>query len=178
MSRSTVEAVQADLLESFSQTWTAISDRLAGLGHEEYLWEPVPGCWTISNDETGIPRADWADPDPVPAPVTTIAWRMWHMAVDCLDSYSTRAFATNGTGLSGQVWVLEPEAAWQLLDAAWVNFREGFEQRPADALQGQLGPDWGPYAQDTLLALALHAQREIVHHGAEIALLRDLYARR
>ena len=28
------------------------------------------------------------------------------------------------------------------------------------------------------LALALHAQREVIHHGSEIALLRDLYAAR
>jgi hypothetical protein len=27
-----------------------------------------------------------------------------------------------------------------------------------------------------MLALVLHINREVIHHGAEIALLRDLYA--
>jgi len=43
-------------------------------------------------------------------------------------------------------------------------------------LMAPLGPAWGPYADQTHLALALHAERELVHHGAEVALLRDLYA--
>ena len=38
-----------------------------------------------------------------------------------------------------------------------------------------LGPSWGDAAERTRLDLALHAERELVHHGAEIALLRDLY---
>jgi len=41
-----------------------------------------------------------------------------------------------------------------------------------------LGEAWGPYADSTVLALALHAQREVTHHGAEIALLRDLFRAR
>ena len=33
-------------------------------------------------------------------------------------------------------------------------------------------------AEHPLAALVLHVNREAIHHGAEIALLRDLYARR
>jgi hypothetical protein len=49
--------------------------RLIGLGDEEYLWEPVPGCWSIRRrEEATTPRAfgpgDWVldqgDPD-IPA---------------------------------------------------------------------------------------------------------------
>jgi hypothetical protein len=49
--------------------------RLMGLGDEEYLWEPVPGCWSIRRrEEATTPRAfgpgDWVldqgDPD-IPA---------------------------------------------------------------------------------------------------------------
>lgn len=29
-----------------------------------------------------------------------------------------------------------------------------------------------------MIDLVLHIHREVIHHGAEIALLRDLYARR
>lgn len=44
------------------------------------------------------------------------------------------------------------------------------------ALLHTLGPAWGPFANHSRLDLALHALREVIHHGAEIALLRDLYA--
>ncbi|GFG63260.1 hypothetical protein MKUB_07500 [Mycobacterium kubicae] len=38
------------------------------------------------------------------------------------------------------------------------------------------GPAEGPYAQYSLSELVLHINREAIHHGAEIACLRDLYS--
>ena len=32
------------------------------------------------------------------------------------------------------------------------------------------------HEQDPMAALILHIHREVIHHGAEISLLRDLYA--
>jgi hypothetical protein len=40
------------------------------------------------------------------------------------------------------------------------------------------GPAEGPFAEAPLAALVLHINREVIHHGAEIALLRDLFAHR
>ena len=36
----------------------------------------------------------------------------------------------------------------------------------------------GPYAESSTVDLALHVLDEVVHHGAEVGLLRDLYAHR
>jgi hypothetical protein len=47
-----------------------------------------------------------------------------------------------------------------------------------DELLTPLGPRFPMNAEPSHLDLALHAEREIVHHGAEIALLRDLYPTR
>ena len=64
--------------------------RLDGLTDDEYLWEPVPGCWSLRRRaEATTPMAaglgdvvaDFAYPEPKPAPFTTIAWRMGHMAI-------------------------------------------------------------------------------------------------
>ena len=33
------------------------------------------------------------------------------------------------------------------------------------------------FESDSMMALILHINRELIHHGAEISLLRDLYAR-
>ncbi|MFE0551352.1 DinB family protein [Streptomyces pilosus] len=46
------------LLEQFDQAREMARVRLAGLGDEEYLWEPVPGCWSVRRrDEATTPRA-------------------------------------------------------------------------------------------------------------------------
>jgi ankyrin repeat protein len=39
----------------------------------------------------------------------------------------------------------------------------------------KMGPIAGPYAEDTRLAFVLHIIDEYIHHGAEVALMRDLY---
>gem|GEM_PF-4928029 len=49
-------------------------------------------------------------------------------------------------------------------------------QRPRNELVGRARPDWGPYAEATWLDLALRVLDELAHHGAEVGLLRDLYA--
>ncbi len=46
------------------------------------------------------------------------------------------------------------------------------------ALARAVGPAEGGFADHPMAALVLHIHREAIHHGAEIALLRDLYARR
>src|SRR5947207_14817459 len=69
----------------FDYVYDRLRNRVADLDDAEYLWEPAPDMWTIHQTD-GRWVADWARPDPVPAPVTTIAWRSWHIA-DCLASY-------------------------------------------------------------------------------------------
>ncbi|GAA4786289.1 DinB family protein [Streptomyces ziwulingensis] len=46
------------LLDQFDKAWEAARVRLTGLGDEEYLWEPVPGCWSLRRrGEAVTPRA-------------------------------------------------------------------------------------------------------------------------
>jgi|tagenome__1003787_1003787.scaffolds.fasta_scaffold20513832_2 hypothetical protein len=173
------ERVHADLLSSLDYMWAQLDDRLRGLTAAEYLWEPCANCWTVRDTGDGRTAvADWEKPDPEPAPVTTIAWRMWHIAIDCLDSYSSRRFAKNGSGLKDRQWVLDVDEAQSLLARAWQTFRDAIDEGGPAVLAVPVGPEFGPYADDSTFALVLHAQHEIAHHGAEIALLRDLYASR
>jgi DinB superfamily len=170
------QPLSAVIVEGLDNAWNPLLDRLAGITDDEYMWEPVANCWTIRPESDGKVIADWADPDPVPAPVTTIAWRCWHIAVGCLDSYSSRLFGTTGTGLTGLEWVVTANAGQEALAAAWSVFRSGVVAWGEDGLWSLLGPAWGRYAEHTNLDLAIHAQREVIHHGAEIGLLRDLFA--
>jgi len=175
MSEPSPDRVLPPVVASLDTAWTALSARLEGLTDEELTWEPVDGCWTV-REVDGAWTADWADPDPVPAPVTTITWRLWHLAVDCFDSYSSSLFGDRGTGLTGRTWVGDAATACASLGRAWSVFRSGVAGWDDDRLWRPLGPAWGSAADKTNLDLALHAERELIHHGAEIALLRDLHA--
>ncbi|WP_329014283.1 DinB family protein [Streptomyces sp. NBC_00690] len=63
-----IEGIRTDrlglLLDQFDQARAMAEVRLRGLTDEEYLWEPVAGCWSIRRrDEAVTPRAygpgDW-----------------------------------------------------------------------------------------------------------------------
>jgi len=55
--------------------------------------------------------------------------------------------------------------------AAWVN---GVRALGADGLRRPCGPA-EPYPGASLAELVLHVHREVIRHGAEISLLRELY---
>ncbi|MET7438705.1 DinB family protein [Streptomyces sp. NPDC004082] len=57
-----IDGVRTDrlglLLDQFDRAREMAEVRLAGLGDEEYLWEPVPGCWSVRpRSEATTPRA-------------------------------------------------------------------------------------------------------------------------
>jgi hypothetical protein len=56
---------------------------------------------------------------------------------------------------------------------AWRRIA-GVRALGADGLGRPCGPREDPYGDEPMAALVLHANREVIHHGAEIALLRDL----
>ena len=63
-------------LVSLTPFFERFRPRLDGLGDDEYLWEPTPGCVTVQPGEvgpfvTGGPQRR--------GPLTTIAWRICHI---------------------------------------------------------------------------------------------------
>ena len=61
------------------------------------------------------------------------------------------------------------------LDEAYERRGDGVRGLGADGLLRPCGPAEGAFAAFPLASLILHINREAIHHGAEIALLRDLY---
>jgi hypothetical protein len=161
--------------------------RLEGLTDEEYLWEPVPGCWSIrprgtSTSPTQIGSGDFqrddAPDEPDPPPVTTIAWRIAHMTVECLSMRTMNHF--DGPAAHWETWEYADRAdrALDQLDTAYDAWSAGVEGLGEEGLARPVGPHEGHWAEFPYADLVLHINRELIHHGAEVCLLRDLYRAR
>jgi DinB superfamily len=160
--------------------------RLDGLTDEEYLWEPAAGCWSVRPRGQGAAAVSWgggdftldiAWPEPDPAPVTTIAWRLGHVIVGCLAERTAWHFGGPPADFETFHYAGTADAALGQLDEAYGRWIAGVRGLGADGLARPCGPAEGPFADHPLAALVLHINREVIHHGAEIALLRDLYLR-
>jgi hypothetical protein len=159
---------------------------LEGLTDEEYLWEPVPG-WSLRPRSMahsshaigpGDVVADFAMPEPDPAPVTTIAWRMAHVAVGVLGERNGSHFGGPAISYESAPYSLSAADGLALLDRTYRDWITGVRGLDADGLARPCGPAEGPFAEYPMAALVLHINREAIHHGAEMLLLRDLYRRR
>jgi len=168
--------IQQELLALLDYAHGRLNGQLKDMSNDEYLWEPVPGCWSVRPGEDGVFRAEKTYPDPQPAPFTTIAWRLWHIGGDCLLSYSDRFF--EGTDRDVREWPGTVTGGAEELNREWARFRAHVASLDDDAMAGRLGPTAGRYADDSYHALVLHALDEVIHHTAEIGVLRDLYRHR
>ena len=158
--------------------------RLDGLTDEEYFWEPVPGCWNVRPDGTGDApmrvgtgefRCDFANPEPDPPPVTTIAWRLAHVIVGIFGERNHSHFGGPEIDYPTFAYAGTADEALRQLDEGYERWVEGVRGLGEDGLQRACGPAEGPFEEHPLSALVLHVNREVLHHGAEISLLRDLY---
>ena len=160
------------LAEQLDFHWRVqLRPRLAGLTDDEYFWQPVPDCWSVHPDG-GI---DFADPPPDPPPVTTIAWRLAHLIVGVLAVRVHSHFGGPPADYFSWDYAVDADTALAQLDdqyAAWITGARGLSE---EQLWRPCGPAEGPYADESMATLVLHINREMIHHGAEIALLRDLY---
>jgi hypothetical protein len=166
------------LLEGYRYVTDRLMDRLDGITVEEYRWEPAPESWSVRRSGSGW-AVERSETDPVPAPLTTIAWRTWHIASDCLAGYTTGFLGDWPLDLpEGGAWYGEPGPALAELRRSITVFADRMAALGEVDCWNLLGPAWGPFAESTWIDLFLHAFDEVVHHAAEIGLLRDLYARR
>ncbi len=156
----------------------------------EYLWEPVPGCWSVRSRKDGPgPRAtmlmgagDWGrdstgmEQQPCPPPFTTIAWRLSHLGETLL---LRSDYTTGSHSLTKDTYVTSGEAA-----SAIDNFVAASDAWRAtllscdDAALDTVGLSTYPYGSDAgevFIDIVWWVNQEVLHHGAEIALLRDLY---
>lgn len=173
----------AEVVDQLEAHWRdLLRPRLVGLTDAEYFWEPFPGCWTLSRrGRSAAPISfgvgeftmDYAEPPHEPEPVTTIAWRLAHLVVGFAstngqhfgcEEVSEATFRYAGTAQEALSQLDEQYAIWiegvRGLGTAGLTHPQGFP--PA-------------FAHAPLAKKMLYVNVEVIHHGAEICLLRDLY---
>jgi hypothetical protein len=165
--------------------WGSVTNRMAGLSDDEFFWKPVPDAFCLSRRGDDLfyewPPGSRGECEP---PVTTIAWRLSHVAQGCFMhrwhtyfgprpiDWTTQPFPAHAADALAylETW----KTRWQesVLDAANDGLWQTIGDREGDIPIMQLG------REDPFIGLALHMNREVMHHGAEICLLRDLYRAR
>lgn len=176
------------LLDQLEWHWDHhLRPMLDGLTDDEYLWEPAPGAWSIRPraEATAAMSAgagelviEYEAPAPEPAPVTTIAWRLGHLLVGVFGERNAAHFGAPPTGYDTRIWSATADGALAELDVEHDRWVEGVRGLGEEGLNRPCGPAEGPFADYPMSALVLHIHREVIHHGAEILLLRDLYRNR
>lgn len=160
------------LSSAMEEAYQSLFNRLAGLTDEEFFWQPVPGCWTVHQDDQGRWTVDYELPEPHPAPVTTIAWRLVHIAT-CKIMYHEHAFCSRA--LTWDDIEIPHTAA-----GAIAQLEEG-HRRLKSVLAGLVDADlkrmlytnWGDQWQIQKIYWVMISHD--LHHGGEIGCLRDLY---
>jgi hypothetical protein len=178
----------AELVDQLEWHWRhQLRPRLDGLTDDEYFWQPVPGCWTISRrGESSAPVSvgageftmDYARHPVEPEPVTTIAWRLAHL-IDVFGPPDASHFDVPPADPPAVRYSGTAEGALRQLDDghdAWVSDVRNLGAAGLTRPQGTLSPP--QFADAPMAKLILYTNLEVIHHGAEICLLRDLYLRK
>ena len=129
-------------------------------------------CWTVHRDGS----IDFTYPEPDPAPFTTIAWRLAHVIVGVLAVRNHAHFGGPPADYMSWDYATDAATALRQLDDAYGKWIDGVRGLTDDDLNRPCGPAEGQWADYRLSELILHINREMIHHGAEIACIRDLYA--
>lgn len=157
--------------------------RLDGLTDDEYFWSPVPRAWSVVprgtstapiQAGTGEFTIDFAFPEPVPPPFTTIAWRLGHVIVGVLALRNAAHFGAPPASYETWEYAGSAAAARAQLDAELDTWLRGVRELGEAGLRTPAGPT-EPFPDLPMAALVLHIHRELIHHLSEVALLRDLY---
>ncbi|HEY0539828.1 MAG TPA: DinB family protein [Actinoallomurus sp.] len=195
------------LLQQFDFARKRLADRMAGpvmdsgngvdievapMTDEEYLWEPVPNCWSIRRRTAGPgPSAsllagtgDWGrdsapTPHPSPPPFTTIAWRLDHLS-EMLTLRADHTIGSHSLTRGDHHVNADAAAAITAFDSGATAWREALLSAD-DSTLDKVGHSTYPHGSDPddpFIETVWWVNQELLHHGAEIALMRDLYRER
>ncbi len=166
------------IISTFDYVWNRLNARITGLDDDEYLWEPVPECWSLRPTSSGgwlLDGDGGGGPAPTPTRITTIAWRICHLAGLAVGGFASMRFGDGSLTTTTLELPANASDVTRFLDTHYKAWRNGLASLDEQAWEAPLGPAFGPFADSNTVDLALHVLDEVIHHSAEIGLLRDLY---
>ncbi|CAA9222923.1 MAG: hypothetical protein AVDCRST_MAG54-653 [uncultured Actinomycetospora sp.] len=177
----TVDDWTEELLGQLELHWARqLRPRWEGLNDDEYFSEPAPGAWGLRWRPAGEGPdrlvGDYAVPPPEPAPVTTIGWRIRHLVGVVTGMRAMPPFAGEPFDVLGFASPPTATGALAQLDDAVARWSADVRALGASRLTDPAGPPDAAVTGWSVAGIVLHVHRELIHHGAEISLLRDLYA--
>ncbi|PJE94290.1 damage-inducible protein DinB [Streptomyces carminius] len=171
-----MESSRRDLLRrQFDLTWALLEYHLERLVEEDFRWEPAAHCWTVRRDPGGRWVPDWAETEPDPVPVPTIAWLSWHIGW---------WWGTAADHAAGRTPRERTEVVWPGSGRAAVEWLRGLRaewlvvlDRLTDAELDATAPfPWQGDPARTVADTAAWVNAELMKNAAEIGQLRLLRA--
>jgi hypothetical protein len=155
----------------FDLTWSLFEYHLDRLVDDDTHWQPAPLCWTVHPTDDGRWVPDWAETEPDPIPVPTIAWITWHLGwwwSVTLDHLRARAprdrtdVTWPGDAASTVTWLRRLHTEWiEVLDAL-----------TDDDLDTQATFPWQGDPTMTVAHTLAWANTELAKNASEIGQLR------
>ncbi|WP_066365565.1 DinB family protein [Herbidospora mongoliensis] len=166
----------------FDVSWSLTELNLEKLTDEECVWEPAPGSWSVRPRPDGTWSADWAMPEPDPAPMTSVGWVMWHVGFwwdhayshtfgDAYTSGKTLDFAESAAVTP---WPGDAEAGVAWLTACRQRWIEALDSLTDDDLDATSRSDWFAGGGLPLGHVLAWVNIELMKNAGEIGLLRRL----
>ncbi|MGI8880054.1 MAG: DinB family protein [Jatrophihabitans sp.] len=105
----------------------------------------------------------------------SLRWRLAHIADFLTETRNWTWLGIEPPSVVGTGQSSTSAGALAVLTEAFGRWR-ALLTNPDVGLSVQVGPPAGPYGQGPRRSFVLHIADELIHHAAEAALLRDLYA--
>ncbi|MCF2532508.1 DinB family protein [Yinghuangia soli] len=154
----------------FEVTWALFEYHLERLADADYLWPAAAVHWSIRETDAGAWVVDWADSEPDPVPVPTVAWLCWHVdwwwgtAIDGVQGRTLRARAD----VQPQRDAAAVVARLREHRTEWLRLLEDLDDARLDALS--VVP-WGEGSSFTVADTAAWVNVELMKNVAEIGQL-------
>lgn len=164
-------------------SWMVLAERLCEIDDEAYLWEPAPGAWSLrprdqtrTENFTGL--GDWVLEWPLdgdPERMRTIAWLVSHLTDVFFERWEW-TFRWSSAAAQRSDFSADRRRGDRSTDPLGNRVAGGYRRasRRADLHRGiESGHRHRPTGP--VRYLELHVNRKLIHHGAEITFLLDLY---
>jgi hypothetical protein len=168
------------LQRQLAHAFAASRWQVEGLSDDEYFWEPHAGSWSVRRRGTAPSpqpsgRGEWVIdgewPLSGPPPLTTIAWRLVHLAA-WTAVYADWTFATATRSYDDVEVPGRARDAVLLLHRVQDEFASAVTSLSDHELTEMRPVHWGEHLPVATLVWQIAVEH--LHHSAEIGVLRDL----